>query len=133
MLVRAFAESAEGTDVSFTDASENAWYGEYLKKAVGAGIIKGYDDGRFGVGEFITRQDMVVMLNRTAKYTGIVFETENPEKFSDDAQISDYAKEAVYLFKEAGIVNGVSDSEFSPKANANRAQAAKVIFELLNV
>ena len=133
MLVRAFAQKAESENISFTDADNNAWYGEYLKKAVSAGIIKGYDDGSFGIGEFITRQDMVVMLNRTAKYAGVVFDTESPEKFSDDADIADYAKEAVYLLKEAGIVNGVSESEFSPKANASRAQAAKVIFELLNV
>ena len=55
------------------------------------------------------------------------------EKFADDSEISDYAKEAVYVFKEAGIVNGVSEDKFSPSTNASRAQAAKVIFELLNV
>lgn len=73
------------------------------------------------------------MLNRTAEFAGIVFEVEASEKFADDNDISDYAKEAVYLFKEAGIVNGISIDEFSPKANASRGQAAKVIFELLNV
>lgn len=133
MLVRAFAENATEAKVSFTDANEDAWYNTYLKKAVGAGIVKGYDDGSFGVGENITRQDMVVMLNRTAEFAGIVFEVEASEKFADDNDISDYAKEAVYLFKEAGIVNGISIDEFSPKANASRGQAAKVIFELLNV
>ena len=133
MLVRAIAYNAEAADISFTDTVDGAWYDEYLKKAVGAGIIKGHDDGSFGVGEYITRQDMVVMLNRAANYTGIVFDAQSMEKFADDFEIADYAKEAVYIFKKAGIVNGVSEDRFSPVANASRAQAAKVIFELLNV
>ena len=51
MLVRAIANNAEAKDISFTDVTNGAWYDEYLKKAVGAGIIKGYDDGSFGVGD----------------------------------------------------------------------------------
>ena len=134
MLVRAFAENAETAKVSFTDTEDGAWYIEYLGKAVQTGIIKGYDDGRFGIGETITRQDMAVMLNRAAEYAGVVLEAETGgETFSDDKEIADYAKEAVYALKKAGIINGVTVDSYAPLQSANRAQAAKVIFGLLNI
>ena len=134
MLVRAFAKDAEQAEVDFNDTDKNAWYFEFLGKAKTAGIINGYDDGSFGIGENISRQDMVAMASRAAKYSGIMLNLDggyNP--FDDDAQISDYAKQAVYEMKNAEIVNGVSERTFAPLDNAERAHAAKVIFELLNV
>lgn len=133
MLVRAFANDIEAAEVSFSDADKDEWYNEYLGKAVAAGFVNGYDDGSFGVGENITRQDMVVMTSRAAKYAGIMLSGDAYTTFGDDADIADYAKDAVYEMKTAGIVNGVSERRFSPLDNAERAQAAKVVFELLNV
>lgn len=134
MLVRAFVTSDEQENITFSDAVPGAWYNEYLAKAVKAGIVTGYDDGRFGIGEKITRQDMVTMLGRTAKYAGAILENaEDETRFADDAKIADYAKESVYLMKRAEIVTGVDGENFAPLENANRAQAAKVIFGLLNI
>lgn len=48
--------------------------------------------------------------------------------FADAAQISDYAVNAVQTLANAGIINGVSDTEFAPKANATRAQAAVILY-----
>ena len=53
--------------------------------------------------------------------------------FADDELISAYAKEAVSMLTEAGVINGVGDNKFDPKANATRAQAAKVIFGALKL
>lgn len=132
LLVRAFAEKAVLENVAFTDVESGAWYEEYLGKAVAAGITEGYDDGRFGIGDNISRQDMACMLNRVAKYAGIVLEIEKSEVFSDDALISDYAKKSVYVLRDAEIINGIDEDTFAPQEFATRAQAAKVIFELLN-
>ena len=53
------------------------------------------------------------------------------ELFDDDADISEYARTAVYVMKETGIVNGTGDNLFSPRANATRAMAAKIIYGLV--
>ncbi|MGN0178691.1 MAG: S-layer homology domain-containing protein [Monoglobaceae bacterium] len=134
MLVRAFAENADTSDVEFTDAREDAWYSEYLGKAISCGIVKGNDDGSFGIGQLITRQDMVVMLNRAAAYAGIIVEADSDETaFADNTDIAEYAKDAVYAMKTARIVNGITAERFAPLDNASRAEAAKVIFGLLNI
>ena len=57
--------------------------------------------------------------------------TENP-LFSDDATISDYAKEAVYALKNSGAVSGYGENDFRPLGNATRAEAAAMIQKYCN-
>ena len=46
--------------------------------------------------------------------------------FADDSQISDWASESVYFMSKYGIIKGVGDNRFDPKANA-QCQAAIVM------
>jgi hypothetical protein len=39
-----------------------------------------------------------------------------PAKFKDDAKISDWAKPSVYFMVTHGIISGVGDNNFAPKA-----------------
>lgn len=134
MLVRTFAKDAESEKLEFSDTEPTAWYNEDLGRAVKTGIVLGNEDGSFGIGQNITRQDMVVMLKRAADYAEITFEdSADNEIFSDDGEISDYAKNSVYLMKAAKVINGVTVDMFAPLQFANRAEAAKVIFGLLNI
>ena len=47
--------------------------------------------------------------------------------FADDAKISRYAKDAVYACQQAGIIDGMTETEFAPKETATRAQVAKIL------
>ena len=50
------------------------WYYGYVSGAyAAAGIIKGFDDGTFGVGLNITRQDMSVMIYNALKYRNLSY------------------------------------------------------------
>ena len=49
--------------------------------------------------------------------------------FADAGSIAEYAATAVQTLADAGIINGVSDTEFAPVANATRAQAAKILYD----
>lgn len=111
----------------FSDVDASSWYAPYVASANNAGIVAGKGDGTFGSGESITREDMAVMLVRAAGFS----HAESGAVFADDAQIADYARSAVYTLRAMGIINGVSDTEFSPKGVATRAMAAKVIYEML--
>ena len=51
--------------------------------------------------------------------------------FADDANISDYAKEAVYALKAMGVVEGVGNNEFMPKGTVTKAQAAKMVYHIV--
>ena len=51
-------------------------------------------------------------------------------KFDDFEEISDYAAEAVGCLVYRGIINGVGDNKFAPKATATRAQAALLVYAI---
>ena len=126
MLVLALNIHDNTLKTYFSDTDNDAWYNSYLASAVKYELISGIGNNMFGVGEKMTREDMAVVLNRSLKYPT----DEDTEKYSDDAVISAYAKDAVYAMKQAGIMRGVENNCFAPKANVTRAMAAKVIYEM---
>lgn len=134
MLMRAFGEATVPSDVQFTDVESGEWYTEAIGKAVALGVVNGYDDGTFGINDNITREDMMVMAYRTMT----AFEMDIPANieyvsFDDQASISDYAVEAIEKMYSAEIINGVGDNLLDPKGTADRAQAAKVIYGLIEM
>lgn len=130
IIVRAFGFKASG-NVEYSDVPNNAWYYESVNAAYENGIASGFD-GKFGTGEKITRQDMAVMLYRTANKLNIELEAKSEREISDKADISDYAYEAVDAMYKAEIINGMGGGKFEPMSNATRAQAAKLIYDILN-
>ncbi len=128
LLMEAFGLKAEGKANPFADEAEGAWYTPYLAAARQIGLVNGYEDGRFGVGEQITRQDMATMAYRAIGLVGkTLTATAKETAFSDVDAISDYAREAVTVLQRAGIISGMTDGSFAPEETASRAQAAKII------
>ncbi len=128
MLVEAFYKDyAMQSGCDYQDIDKNAWYYNYVARGVEKGIVNGYNDKVFGIGDNITREDFCVMVYRIldVKY-------DNNLSFDDNSNISDYAVEAVNALSNMGIVNGVGNNRFAPKNNATRAEAAKIIYMALN-
>lgn len=122
--------SAEGkTAPDFSDIIGEEWFAPYVYAAAANEIVTGNGDG-FGVGQEITRQDMAVLCMRAAKYKGASLKAVRSDMPFTDV-ISDYAVDAVSELWSAGIVNGVSETEFAPLASATRAEAAKLLYEVL--
>jgi len=131
ILMMAFGLVDENAVSSFSDVKEGAWYYKPIASAEKLGIVKGKGDGTFGVNEEILRQDIAVMLYRTAQYLGIDLDGDaNEITFTDEADISGYAKEAVAAMQKAGIIKGIGDGSFAPKKLATRAEATVMIYRL---
>ena len=54
-------------------------------------------------------------------------------KFSDIAQISEWAADAVDLTTSAGLIAGMTTDTFAPQEYATRAQAAAILSRLLDI
>ena len=134
MFVQILA-NLEGVDTTdktaatiFEDVPAGKWYTPAVKWANENGIVDGIKATIFNPMGNIQRQQMCVMLVRYAKYKGITLKADvATAKFADDANIQDYAKDAVYACQAAGIVNGKTPTTFEPRANATRAEVAKII------
>ena len=115
----------------FEDIPEGSWYEGYVMSANKHGVINGISDTVFGSGQQITRQDMVTMMYRALKAKGIEISGVGID-FEDSEEISDYAKDAVFAMTANGIVNGIGDNQFAPKASATRAEAAVIISRVID-
>ena len=125
-------ELTEATDVDFRDVDRNAWYSPYVLSAASSGVVFGREDGTFGVGDKITREDMAVMICRALSAKGISTTAAVGSGFSDTAYISDYAAESVSFLNETGILRGLNDGSFEPRSFSTRAQVAVVICRTLD-
>lgn len=116
------------TENPFSDVESEAWYEGYVGGAYKAGIITGDDKGMFGVGKSITRQDAAVILYRVSKIA------ENSDyEFSDSTDIAEYAKVAVNTLAARGIINGKDGNCFMPRYLLTRAEAAALLYRLLQL
>ena len=119
---------------TFQDIRSDQWYYNSIASAQKQGIVEGKPDHTFGPDESITRQDMAVMLHRALQVKRLQpAVTHNPAVFQDQTSISSYAEKAVRNLGQYGIVEGMDNGAFSPFLQANRAQAAVMIFRVLQV
>ena len=132
MLVLTLEISASSAEENFDDISASDWCQPYVAAAIAKGIVNGIDDSTFGKGRVITREEMATMTYRAVSAMGIMLGGADKEDFADTDSISDWAKESCIKMQEAGIINGMGSNIFAPKENVTRAQAAKILFEVLS-
>ena len=114
--------SVTGTD-HFTDTEEDAWYSDGVLWASQNGIISGYNNDTFGTEDAVTREQIAAILWR---YAGSP-ETDVKADFSDEEQISSWAKQAVDWAQSRGYMSGTTGNRFNPVGNATRAEVAAVL------
>lgn len=136
ILCRAYNLDTKETaaENSFSDVKSGDWYAPYIDCAVREGYIKGYDNGTFMPNEYITREDICVILDRVIESRGIVLsaQTDNISAFTDASEVSDYAQSSVENMRKLGIINGKENNRFAPKENATRAEVSKMVAQILN-
>ncbi|MCL2152040.1 MAG: S8 family serine peptidase [Oscillospiraceae bacterium] len=112
----------------FDDVSDEKYYADAVKWAAANEIVYGYGNGNFGPEDNISRQDVVAIFYRFAIYSGVELPvTRTNVNFIDEADIADYAKEAIVAFFRGGIINGKPGNLFDPKGNATRAEIATML------
>ena len=120
---------------TFYDVTDSAYYYEAVKWASSVGVVNGYADGGFGPGDYVTREQLAVMLSNYA---------ERVEKMNAHGSSTDYVsmkdadKVAWYAWSAVGwcfrnrILSG-SNGNVLPKGYATRAQAAKMLVRLYDL
>lgn len=131
MLVCAFEIHNPDAVSDFTDCTGGAWYDSYVASAADKGIVMGRDNGSFGIGQNITREDMSVLVYRMLQSVKGFTAQPTDEVFDDNASISDYAAEGIYALKNAGYVSGMGNNMFAPKNPCTRAEAAVIIYNVI--
>ena len=95
---------------TFPDVPEGSWFYGVVYRAAGLGLINGYEDGRFGPNDNVTRGQVAVILWNMA---GKPSPKGTPKTFPDVAA-GKYYYDAVRWASSVGVVNGYGSGKFGP-------------------
>src|SRR5690606_10349946 len=106
LLMRAL-ELEGSVETNFTDVDAFAYYAEAVGVAKALGITNGDGTGKFNPGSFITRQEMMTLVDRAMEVSGTKLpagSSEDLNSFADSASIASYAQASVAALVKSGIV-----------------------------
>lgn len=121
------------SDVADVTDGEDGYYTEYINAAYLLGIVRGWEDGTFGPGDPITRQEAACMLERAYRvYAGeeTAADLECLAPFSDWEDVGAWAEESVALMVQSGVMDGVGEGLFSPATGYTREQCYTTFLRL---
>lgn len=139
-LVVNMAEKALGKTLtvpsshSFTDTAS-----EWVLKANEAGIVNGTSATTFEPNASITREQIAAMFYRAIVY---IRQQEGREAldaggdlsaYTDEGQVSGWAREAVAALAQSGIMKGTSDTRLSPQETATVEQAILLVLRVYRI
>ena len=131
MMVRMLGINEVTYKGGFADVKGDAWYANAIQAAYDKGIIEG-DGKNMNPDKNITREEMAAIIMRVyEKMSGYKEENLSKTSFNDDNIISDWAKIVVANASKTGLMTGESGNLFAPKSNATRAEAAAVLYRIL--
>ncbi|OPH58340.1 hypothetical protein BC351_23530 [Paenibacillus ferrarius] len=119
----------------FDDVEQGVYYDEALSAARSLGIVEGDATNHFHPRSSVTREDMMTLTARTLKVLNKLPASQGTSlesTYYDAAEISDYALASVAALVESGLIQGYGDG-IHPKETTNRAQAAMLIYNMLNM
>lgn len=103
-----------------------------VQKMAYLGVVLGVGDNRFDPNGQLTREQAAVMLARLANAVGQPIAASAPT-FADNAQMSDWAVDAVGQMQSTGIMGGVGNNMFDPQGDYTREQSIITILRLFDL
>lgn len=130
MLVRALGLTDNGKACAFTDIS-GRWSEEAIRIAAQNGLVNGVDATTFAPDAEITRQEMMTMIARALKATGLnVTGSDDLSGYADANEVSGWALSSVRTLVASGIISG-DNGKLNPTGTCTRSEAAAVFSRLL--
>lgn len=124
MFYRLLDNKSIEKELTFSDVPEGAWYTIAVRTLASKGIILGYDDGRFGAYDPITRAQFAAIASRFENLT-------KSEKTFKDVPDTHWAYTYINSAATKGWINGYPDGNFRPENNITRAEVVTVVNNVL--
>jgi hypothetical protein len=121
----------------FSDLPAGAWYRGMVGAAAAAGLVSGTGERTFSPQQPITREQVAAMMVRLLSKSGPDLSIDDRETarllagFADAGEISTWAKNSVALAVREGLMRGRQANRFEPRGQSTRAEAAVVLYRLL--
>lgn len=122
--------------LDFADVDKSSYYYTPIMLARQLGIAEGGSDNRFEPEAFITRQDVMALVDRALRLTSALRETPQQSAsvllpYADREELADYATAAAANLVARGYIQGY-DSKLHPLQPMSRAEAAVFIDAIIS-
>lgn len=127
MLHKAQGSPLVNVFVNFSDVDQEASYAEAIRWAVSEGITLGYGDGKIGPDDFVTREQLAVILWRQAG-SPMLMDYPGLTNYSDVGDISRFAQPALAWAHQKGLLP--ERERLAPQDTVTLAEAEKMLAAL---
>ncbi len=93
-------------------------------------IVTGYQNGRFGVGDPITREQVCTILYRFMGSPKVENKLLTLSAFPDVQRISPFAVDAMAWAVQNGVMSGMANGKIASVEKASRAQVATIVMRM---
>ena len=124
VIMSKMLDLTEKASNSFSDVPSGKWFTDPVLQCVKAGVMSGYSETKFGTQDTLTREQGAVILAKAFEVDPVSGRT----SFKDDKAISGWAVGSVKGMTKYGLLSGMGDNEFAPKATMTRAQMCQIIY-----
>lgn len=137
IMVRGLGLKLETGSHSFVDVKAEDWFSGAVQTAYKYNLISGFEDGTFRPTDKITREQAMVIIAKAMKTTNLQEKLQTKESgelrqlFTDEKNVSEWAKTSVNECLETGLVSGRNGKQLAPKSYITRAEVAAIIQRLL--
>ncbi|MDA8344374.1 MAG: S-layer homology domain-containing protein [Thermaerobacter sp.] len=134
LIVRAEHLSPAAVGPHFQDVLAGSTLSSEVETAAANGLMLGTSLTQFSPSATINRAMAAAIAVRALGLGTVGTDSQGrPSGFHDASDIPGYAVGDVYVAREIGIMQGLSSGNFDPSGLLNRAQAAEVIYRLVNL
>lgn len=116
--------------IKLSDVYTKDWYYNQVQKSVAVGFFSGYQDNTFRPNNPITRQEAAKVINGAITAGNI--DGDGAINLKDYNSIQEWAKSSVNLAYNKSYIMGYPDKTYKPTRALTRAEAVKIIYEILD-
>ena len=131
LIIGAFGLYDYNAQCDFSDVPKSSEYYPYIATAYELGVINGVGYGKFGMDEYLMREDMATIIYRTVQKYATPLTEYPPIDFVDKDDIFEYAKQPISALVGVKAISGNLDYQFLPKKEANFAEACKILYYIM--
>lgn len=129
-LLSRLLDAKPGQNYPFKDTVP-AWARDGVSTLAALGIVQGYGDGTFRPNQPVNRAEAAVIVGKTLRLLWLSPPAGSKPVFADKDIFPGWTQADINLLADYGLITGFEDGSYRPNTHTNRAEAAVLIWRLL--
>lgn len=121
------------TTNKFNDVDNKHQFSVHIAAMNEAGILKGYENGNFGLNDNLTRIQLAIIIDRAFNVSQIAGEDVHIASFYEDVPSSYWAKVSINVLKKIDKTTVFQTPTFDLQKNTTRAEFTAAVYSAINL